>query len=333
MRVESSAIALTKTLSLVGRSRAGDGTCFVVPELGLMLDCGAPVSGKPVSHLFLTHCHHDHTSFLAPTLHQKQQQRASPSGVRVYLPAVVRPTVESFLQTWKTLNDGNDLQAQAAPFHYELVGVEPGQEFEIITTGSRHQPVLVQILECDHRVTCYGYSFRQRRRHLKAEYRPSPDDAPSTAPLRVRDLEQQGIDPFEVVTEPLFTFLGDTTHAVFERHPEILQTSAVIVVECSFLLDSDVKRARETTHMHWNHLRPHVEANPDTLFVLTHFSLRYKGSAILQFFQTYRNVHPMLTLSETQERRQPNDGADPEPEPEPVGCACFRCRPETMASS
>ena len=53
--------------------------------------------------------------------------------------------------------------------------------------------------------------------------------------------------------------------------------------------------------VHWEELLPYVKANPDTLFVLIHFSLRYKDTEILEFFQKQvmehgiRNIKPWLT--------------------------------------
>lgn len=37
--------------------------------------------------------------------------------------------------------------------------------------------------------------------------------------------------------------------------------------------------------MHWTFLRPFVEQNPKTTFVLIHFSLRYKADFVKQFFR------------------------------------------------
>ena len=55
----------------------------------------------------------------------------------------------------------------------------------------------------------------------------------------------------------------------------------------------------------WSELRPIVEANPATTFVLTHFSLRHRDPEIVAFFdkQGLTNVvawaHPASTLPES----------------------------------
>jgi ribonuclease Z len=277
-----------------------------------MLDCGALVSGKQPSHVFLTHTHNDHILFLTRLIWE------SSSPVKILLPASVKPLLEKYLQAWKELTNCDDAQAQATPLVYELIGVEAGTEFKLHYKGNEF---MVKVIECDHRVTCYGYSVFLKKRQLKHEYRHS------TRKGDVGQLKLQGIDPFEITVEPLFTFLGDTTHAVFQRYPEILNTS-VLVVECSFLLDKDMKRAQETKHMHWNHLKPLVQSHPQTLFVLTHFSLKYTAYFIREFFQAYPNVHPMLVQSEVRFTSNRSNNMT-----KSLSCACFRCQPNEVAST
>lgn len=293
MLVPTSSYSVGKQLTLVGRSRAGDGTCFVVPELGWMFDCGAPVSTKGVTHIFVTHTHGDHVAWL-PRVLQQQQQQKSVTPVQIYLPEVAVPLMETFLKAWEQLTEcddallaGNSDNASASATPYRIIGVKPSTELEIKAKGS---DFVVKVAECDHRVACCGYAVYQRKRKLKEKYAKEQSN--------IRSLIEQGIDPFHKVLEPLFTFLGDTTHHVFAKNPWILDTS-VVVVECSFLLDRDEERAVETKHMLWRHLEPHVRSNPDTRFVVIHVSLKHSAPFIRTFFEEYRNVHPMLADNES----------------------------------
>jgi len=97
------------------------------------------------------------------------------------------------------------------------------------------------------------------------------------------------------------------------------------VVECSFIDNADLNRADETKHMHWDRLKPTVESHPDILFVLIHFSLKYKSIEIQSFFQEYSNVHPVLVEEElvAEWYKQEVKGEQLLPK-----CKCFRCRPE-----
>jgi ribonuclease Z len=297
MLVPTSTVSLGTQLTLVGRSRAGDGTSFVVPELHWMFDCGAPVSAnKPVTHIFVTHTHGDHVAWLPRVLQQQHQnEKKSAPPVQIYLPEIAVPLMETYLNAWGQLTECDDASlaadksdsASASALPYRLIGVKPSTELEVHAKGSEF---VVRVVECDHRVTCCGYSVYQRRRKLKVEYAKDPSN--------IRTLIEQGIDPFHKVLVPLFTFLGDTTHIVFAKNPWILETK-IVVVECSFLLDRDDERAAETKHMLWRHLEPHVRSNPETRFVLIHVSLKHSAAFVRTFFEEYRNVHPMLADNES----------------------------------
>jgi len=66
-------------------------------------------------------------------------------------------------------------------------------------------------------------------------------------------------------------FLGDTTPAVFERN-EGLEGVPTVFVECTGYLEGTEEKMESRGHTHWTGLRPVVERNPSTLFVLIHIS-------------------------------------------------------------
>lgn len=67
---------------------------------------------------------------------------------------------------------------------------------------------------------------------------------------------------------------------------------ATVVVECSFIgaggmSDEDsCMEAIRRGHTSWVQLRPHVEAHPETVFVLVHFSERYRDDQIREYFRS-----------------------------------------------
>jgi len=83
---------------------------------------------------------------------------------------------------------------------------------------------------------------------------------------------------------PLFVFLGDTNIKVFETHKEILE-SPYVIVECTFLEPEHANLSGERDHIHYEELKPIIESNPKTTFILIHFSLRKKDQQILEFFE------------------------------------------------
>jgi ribonuclease Z len=289
------------SFTLKGRSRAGDGTTFLLPELKWMFDFGAMVhQGKP-DVACLTHTHNDHITFMAQILVDRSRH------IDVYLPAKALPFVEKYLEAHQHMSDcGEETGEDGEKKNYTLHPVDFGETFTITIKRTTYT---VTVLECDHRVVCLGLSIYRRCRVRKPEY----EDL--TGP-ELGELRKRGVSPYDSVDLPFLCYLGDTTHIVFERHPEILQQHKYIVVECSFYCEKTREKAKTSKHMHWDQLKTIVEAHPTVLFILTHFSLRYSGADIRKFFvketATTRNVHPMLVESEI----RPNRSL----------CNCFHCR-------
>eukprot|EP00797_Seminavis_robusta_P029852 Sro609_g174980.2 (220) ;mRNA; f:17041-17700 len=197
---------------------------------------------------------------------------------------------------------------------YQLIGVTPHQEITIHQGG---KDFYVKVVECVHRVDCLGYSIWERQHKLKEEYRGLPGK-------EIGALRKSGVEITSVVERPLLCYMGDTTAGVFSKHPEILLQMPALVVECSFLDEDSLENAKRTKHMHWSELQPLVQGNPNTLFVLTHFSLKYSVLFLRNFFLEYANVHPMLVESELQQewkaRQQKSLTNDSFPT-----CRCFVC--------
>jgi ribonuclease Z len=245
-------------LTVTGYSRANDKTFFHVPELKLGLDAGL-VEGRQPATVLVTHTHLDHAKdldFLA----------ARPGGVDIYVPADAWDYVDRHLRATTELN-------QVAPFDpalstVRLHGVRAGDEF----TMGRH---VVRALETHHKVPSVGYCVGEVRRALKAEFRELDGRVIAT-------LRSNGTVVDEVVHHPRFVYTGDTS-------PDALIGDVfdypVIITECTFLDDAELARAQRVGHTVWSQLRPIVEAHPENLFVLTHFSLRHSDLEIVEFFE------------------------------------------------
>jgi len=244
--------------TLTGCSRARDATAFVVPELGLVLDAGERVHGQLLDDVFLTHTHSDHVHALA-----RVKARRKPP--RIHAPAHALDLIERYFLATQELTD-NQITPDGFVREpaYALIGREAGDAVDLSRRGQR---LRVRAVATDHSVPSLGYLFYEVRDKLKAELAGLAGPA-------IADLRREGVKVTEEVERPLFGFLGDTTAAVFERHPEVLELP-VVVTECTFLTDEDSPRGERTRHTCWATLAPFVEAAPRTVFVLTHMSLRY----------------------------------------------------------
>jgi ribonuclease Z len=285
--VTTSTTSLTpSSFTLVGRSRANDGTCFIIPQLNWMFDCGAILgSHKSPSHVFLTHTHSDHISNLAGIAWS-----ATPTTT-IYLPASALPYVDRYLKAHYELTTLEPIvEAEFTP-PYTLVPCRPGDSISIPHKGKQYT---VEIVECDHRVECIGYSITYQEQRLLPQYqsleKAALKDLFQTYRKEGRSMEELK----ETVTTPLLCFLGDTTHKLFDNHPEIFQTHHTIVIECTFFEPGHLEKAEEYKHMHWSYLLPMIERYPETRFLIIHTSLRYKEAYIRDTLAPYNNVQLIL---------------------------------------
>lgn len=259
-------------LSLIGYSRANDKTFFHVPELKLALDAGL-AEGRQVDTVLLTHTHLDHAKdldFLA----------TRESGIDIYVPEPSLPYVRAYLRATTELN-------QVAAFDPALAagarvhGVRPGEEFAFGKRGSH----VVRVVRTEHKVASVGYAVAENRRALVPELQELKATlAPDAFGRLVADRRRQGGAVDRQVRRPLFAYLGDTHADALGRSPWLFDYP-VIITECTYLDDAELDRARRVGHTVWSRLRPFVVAHPDTLFVLTHFSLRHSDREVIAFFE------------------------------------------------
>ena len=312
LQVPSTALTLHPegggSFSYRGRSRAGDGTSFVLQELKWMFDMGALVHQQKPDVVCLTHTHNDHITFMAQILTDTTRH------TDVYLPAKALPFARNFLKSHQEMIDcGEESESIDDPTkHYTLHPLDFGDIFDITIKGTKYT---VTALKCRHRVDCLGFSIFRTTRALKPEYQ-------GLEGREIGKLRKDGVEIHDISAHPFLCHLGDTTHVVFDNHPEILQQHKFIVVECTFFCEKTRKNAENTMHMHWDDLKPIVESNPEVLFILIHFSLRYSALTIREFFvnaTTTKNVHPMLVESEL----RPQFGGHRHARA--PRCTCFHC--------
>jgi ribonuclease Z len=261
--------------TLSGFSIAATYTNFYVPQLNVLLDAGLPGYMSP-SDVFLTHGHSDHAANLTDHLHGTKP-------VRVYIPATAVEHVDAFIRHTQYMT--NNSAVGDSDFNYEIVPVSHGQEIPLMLRGKR---MLVRIIDCDHSVPCVGYGFSEIRRKLQPQYADM-----DTAELRLLKKAGTVVDcDYEFYA---FMYVGDTSAAILGN--PLLAQYATVIIECTFLEEKDLPRARLTTHIHWLHLKPHVLAHPEQHFVLCHFSRRHTPELIRAFFaaEGISNITPIIS--------------------------------------
>ncbi len=266
-------------LTLQGTSVAADHTSFSIPELNWMLDAGVLVDTQRPTHIFVSHTHTDHVHMLT---HLKTRRKPP----KIYAPAACAPMIETYLSAAQAMT-ANILWTPEVNWTraYDMVPVTGGQRLDL-TRGKKKY--VAEVFDCDHTLPCVGYIFSEVRRKLKTQYADTPGH-------ELGALRAKGIDISEETPIPLFAYLGDTRPSVYESAPEIFG-APVVIAECSFISDDHKAHAQRTGHTVWSDLLPIVEAHPETIFVLIHFSKRHREHELRAFFEQHAppNVVPWI---------------------------------------
>lgn len=163
-------------------------------------------------------------------------------------------------------------------------------------TSSKEGAWTAEPFACDHSVPCLGYLFSAVTHRLRPELRGLPGE--QLRALRERDGPGSLTRP---VRTPVFAFLGDTTAATLAAGPWWLTGDGegeeegpvrVVITECSFLREEHRPQADRTKHTIWGDLEKVVRRFPRTVFVLTHFSLRYSDGEVRRFFEQMGDAVP-----------------------------------------
>ena len=249
--------------TLTGFSISGLATYVQIPDLDVVFDLGeCPLSAVPLRHVFLTHAHGDHSRCVLRH-GARRGMLGLPGRATLYLPDQIKSAFLDVARADAAFEGVSD-DAYVAPVVVGLKG-----DRALVPLAFRPE-LLVSSFPVVHRVPSLGYTLLERRKKLKAEHLGKP--GPEIVALR-----KAGVDVNDVVDVALVTFIGDCIGAsLFEqRH---IWSSAVVVIEATFVDPDDVAMARDKGHTHIAEIGALLrELGPDALpekIVLKHFSMK-----------------------------------------------------------
>jgi ribonuclease Z len=249
------------SLELTAFSVSGLATYVLVPAFDACFDLGhCPVEATTLRNVFLSHVHQDHAGGVHRHLSMRQTVGTRPS--RIWCPAESSAALVDLLRAWERLEErpATDLDAR-------VHAVRAGDECAL---GGRY---IVRVFDVVHRIASRGFTVLERRRTLRAPYVGLPGADIHAARLRG-----------EVVTDerlhPVFTYVGDSTVATLQQHPE-LGKSDVLFFEATHLPGTDRAVSARWGHTHLDELVALWHEAPATLaspyIVIKHFSMKYEA--------------------------------------------------------
>ena len=241
-------------LTVVGGSRAGEGSLLVLPQLRLALDAGRAHRSLPaMANVCVSHGHVDHLGGLAYWASQRYLQRMGEG--RVLAPAEIAGDIRALLELHARMEGGR-------PYEVLVSGVADGDVHHLRPDMALH------FFRTDHWVPTLGSQLVWTKHRLRPELSGMQE-------AEIAELRRRGDEVTEPVAVPLVTYGADTGPALLGSRPDLLR-SEVVLLECSFFKTADRQRAARYGHLHLDDL---VAAAGDLScrhLVLLHASRRHR---------------------------------------------------------
>ncbi len=276
---------ITPVYSLSGYSRAAENTGFYCKELEMAFDAGIQTNEVP-SFICLTHLHNDHMCALNKML------IANPKNPIIFIPDNDK-FEELLVTTLKYIYLASKFMHPDSPqgkdpnrkYPYRIVRLNVGQSYMFKQTNGGSY--FIEGLPATHGVGAISFGLYEMRRRCKPQYQ-------NLHKSEYAKLKADKIDFTEMYKYYIMCYMSDTSiSALTNLNSQLIFQYPIIVIECTFLEPEDLSQAKKKSHIHWNHIHPHISARPDIKFILIHFSKKYSWSDVRKFFDKQNKKTPI----------------------------------------
>lgn len=251
------------SLTVVGGSRAGEGTLVLLPQLRLALDAGRPHRAlAPMNTVLVSHGHMDHIGGLGYWASQRYLNSMGPGTVMA--PAEIADDVRALLETMARLEGGR-------PYDVAITAVDAGDRRALRADFE------LDFFSTDHWVPTLGCRVTWRTQRLLA----------GLADLSGEEIARRRRAGLQVTAErrvALLAYCADSGPGLFASCPSVL-AAEVVIVECSFFRPGDRDRAVRYGHMHLDDLLAVSEHLTCRHLVLLHASRRQRLREVELFLE------------------------------------------------
>tara|TARA_B100001248_G_C27376432_1_gene454531 strand:+ start:222 stop:1049 length:828 start_codon:yes stop_codon:yes gene_type:complete len=253
-------------ISISGFSRSKYRTGYLIQPYNIYLDAGLPCPITP-NLILLSHSHLDHNAGLYSILIEGE-------NTPVMLPDTDVVNTKKMLNAFSCLNSGKNIT-------YNNWTPITEKTYDCIINKKK---LIINTYDLDHSVKCQAYSIMIENSRLKGIF----------SELSGKELSElkKSTDITEKYLCPMMLFVSDTGNSVLEKLP--FGEFPLIIIECTFIEKEHYEDSIKKKHLHWDDLEPIIDRNPDTTFILGHFSCKYSEEYLIdkekELKEKYQNV-------------------------------------------
>ncbi len=247
------------SLDLAAFSISGLSTYVQVPAFDAVFDLGhCTVEASRMRNVVLSHVHQDHCLGVVRHLSLREMTGAKPP--RIHVPAESRQALVDVLRAFERMEE-----RAAADLDAIVRGVQAGETFAL---SGRYA---VRAFDVVHRIASRGYTVIEKRRKLRPAYQ-------GLSGAEIHAAGARGERLYDELEIDLLTYIGDSTLATLENHPEVGR-SEILFLEATHLPGTGLEVSAKYGHTHLEELAALHRRRPESLasphVVLKHFSMRY----------------------------------------------------------